>query len=347
MMETGSDQTNSAGDEDSRRHRQPGSEDPVGWPGGPGAPRRGQPGSRRDSYGAAGVLDVGPDGQEQGESYRGRHSQPVASGGWPARTQQPPPITRPAGTGQRPADPRQRPPDSQQRPADPRQRPPDSQQRPADTRQRPADGSWQRPGPAPGDGSWQRGGPARDDGSWQRRGPARGDRSAPGDGTSSAGTGAYRLADAPVARRTPTGWRVGDEEVSDLTSAMVLADLLAAELPAGEPPALAAERRRQEAAPPDTRQLQETVAQLEHALTVRVRVEQAIGVLAERHRLRPRQAFELLRSAARARGRRVLEVAGEVVDSASNPLLRLPDELAKPPVVRRRGRPPRRPPASE
>ena len=36
---------------------------------------------------------------------------------------------------------------------------------------------------------------------------------------------------APVARRTATGWRVGDEEVSDLTSAMVLADLLAADLP--------------------------------------------------------------------------------------------------------------------
>jgi len=85
------------------------------------------------------------------------------------------------------------------------------------------------------------------------------------------------------------------------------------------------------------------VAQLEHALTVRVRVEQAIGVLAERHRLRPRQAFELLRSAARSRGRRVLEVASEVVDSASNPLLRLPEELAKPPVVRRGRRMSRRP----
>src|SRR5262249_53235282 len=112
----------------------------------------------------------------------------------------------------------------------------------------------------------------------------------------------------------------------------------------GTPAALAASRQRQEAEPPDARQLQETVAQLEHALTVRVRVEQAIGVLAERHRLRPRQAFELLRSAARSRGRRVLEVAGEVVDSASNPLLRLPEELAKPPVVRRSRRMPRRPP---
>src|SRR5262249_12616786 len=147
------------------------------------------------------------------------------------------------------------------------------------------------------------------------------------------------------------GWRVGDEEVSDLTSAMVLADLLAAELPAEGPPTprtpavSAASRRPGQAVaePPDVWQLQETVAQLEHALTVRVRVEQAIGVLSERHRLRPRQAFELLRSAARSRGRRVLEVAGEVVDSASNPLLRIPEELAKPPVTRRRGRMPRHP----
>ena len=145
--------------------------------------------------------------------------------------------------------------------------------------------------------------------------------------------------------RTATGWRVGDEDVSELTNAMVLADLIAAELPgdgaadmtvAGLPdsggPA--------DGAAADPRTLSRTVAQLERALTARVRVEQAIGVLAERHRLRPRQAFELLRSAARSRGRRVLEIATEVVDSASNPLLRIPEELAKPPVTRRRGRAP-------
>ncbi len=154
---------------------------------------------------------------------------------------------------------------------------------------------------------------------------------------------------APVARRTATGWRVGDEEVSDLTSAMVLADLLAADLPAGEPPtpgspAASSGMGRDDTEQPDARQLQETVAQLEHALTVRVRVEQAIGVLAERHRLRPRKAFELLRSAARSRGRRVLEVAGEVVESATNPLLRIPEELARPPVARKRGRMSRHPP---
>ncbi|HXZ70411.1 MAG TPA: ANTAR domain-containing protein [Streptosporangiaceae bacterium] len=206
--------------------------------------------------------------------------------------------------------------------------------------QRPASEPW-----PPGDDGGQGNG-ARGPGAWD--GGARDDgarRDAWG-----AGAGPYRREDAPVARRTPTGWRVGDEEVSDLTSAMVLADLLAAELPAEGPPtpgSPAASGRRDEAEQPDARQLQETVAQLEHALTVRVRVEQAIGVLAERHRLRPRQAFELLRSAARSRGRRVLEVAGEVVDSASNPLLRLPEELAKPPVIRRGRRMPRRPHVDE
>src|SRR5713101_3616593 len=42
------------------------------------------------------------------------------------------------------------------------------------------------------------------------------------------------VADEAVARRTPTGWRVGGEEVPDLTSAMVLADLLAADLPSDD-----------------------------------------------------------------------------------------------------------------
>ena len=142
----------------------------------------------------------------------------------------------------------------------------------------------------------------------------------------------------PVARRTATGWRVGDEEVSDLTSAMVLADLLAADLPGPGTPAAPAATAPSGDEPPDARRLEQTVAQLEHALTARVRVEQAIGVLAERHRLRPRQAFELLRSVARAQGRRVLEMATEVVDSATNPLLRIPEELAKPPMPRRRSR---------
>jgi hypothetical protein len=127
---------------------------------------------------------------------------------------------------------------------------------------------------------------------------------------------------------------------------MVLADLLAAELPPAGPsdgvarPGQGGDGQLAQPATVDPAELTKTVAQLEQALTARVRVEQAIGVLAERHRLRPRQAFELLRSAARSRGRRVLEIAAEVVDSATNPLLRIPEELAKPPVPRQRSRAP-------
>src|SRR5581483_4240374 len=75
----------------------------------------------------------------------------------------------------------------------------------------------------------------------------------------------------PIAR-TASGWRVGDEEVSDLTSAMVLADLLAADLPTESMPAIrsappASQRqRRPQRAPqpelPDAQRLRQTVAQL-------------------------------------------------------------------------------------
>jgi hypothetical protein len=144
--------------------------------------------------------------------------------------------------------------------------------------------------------------------------------------------------DELMIRRSGRGWRVGGEETDDLTSAMVLADLLAGDLgPTGEPPGAALGSQPDAAA-----RLAVTVAQLEHALTARVRVEQAIGVLAERHRLAPRQAFDLLRSVARARGQRVTELAGNVVDSASNPLLPLPEELTRRPApARKRGPSPR------
>src|SRR5580700_1127454 len=150
-----------------------------------------------------------------------------------------------------------------------------------------------------------------------------------------------------VVRRSGQGWQVGPEETDDLTSAMVLADLLAADL--GSPTARPSGPLVVPAAGPaaaseadEAARLAVTVAQLEHALSARVRVEQAIGVLAERHRLRPRQAFDLLRSVARSSGRRVIEIAENVVDSASNPLLPLPDELARErPGARTRGLSPR------
>jgi hypothetical protein len=145
-----------------------------------------------------------------------------------------------------------------------------------------------------------------------------------------------------VVRRSEQGWQVGDEEAADLTSAMVLADLLAAELGSPAPPPAGPPRSEPVSEEGEAARLAVTVAQLEHALTARVRVEQAIGVLAERHRLRPRQAFDLLRNVARSGGRRVIEIAENVVDSASNPLLPLPEELArKQAPVRKRGRSPR------
>jgi hypothetical protein len=151
-----------------------------------------------------------------------------------------------------------------------------------------------------------------------------------------------------VVRKAEHGWVVGGQEVSDLTSAMVLADLFAADEASR---GTASTRPEQAIAEPDRPNVSDTpkprfvpkqkvnsdeaarlaitVTQLEHALASRVRVEQAIGVLAERHRLRPREAFDLLRGAARSRGQRITEMAEDVVASTANPLLRLPDELAR------------------
>jgi hypothetical protein len=139
--------------------------------------------------------------------------------------------------------------------------------------------------------------------------------------------------DTAVVRRTKDGWRVGSDVLPDLTCAMILADLLAAEN--GAPPPVPA-KPGAEALANEAGRLRATVGQLEHALATRIRVEQAIGVLAERHRIKPRQAFEQLRDAARSRGRKVIDIAGDVVASATNPLLQLPDELSRPRSTPRR-----------
>jgi hypothetical protein len=210
-----------------------------------------------------------------------------------------------------------------------------------------------------------------------------------------------------VVRRTPDGWRVdgigrhagdgggdgarspaGDDHIDpagevlpDLVSAMVLAELLAGDVPRPRKPAVNETSRYQNGAEAasagiatgpgstgsdggavrdetwtrgsdggrasggsETTRLKTTIAQLEHALATRVRIEQAIGVLAERHRLTPLQAFDLLRKVARSGGSRVHDLAGEVVASATNPLLLLPAELARPPLQPPRGRPRRKEP---
>jgi ANTAR domain len=96
------------------------------------------------------------------------------------------------------------------------------------------------------------------------------------------------------------------------------------------------ERQPSAAAASEAHRLRATVSQLQYALTARIRIEQAIGVLAERHRIHPLQAFEQLRAAARNRGRKVIDIATDVVASATNPLLQLPDELSRPRSAGRR-----------
>lgn len=136
--------------------------------------------------------------------------------------------------------------------------------------------------------------------------------------------------DVEVVHRTPNGWRVGaapdGHETPDLVSAMVLADLLSAEAGVGRPRTQAPGRAPEGAS--EVERLRHTITQLEHALHSRVVVEQAIGVLAERHTMPPREAFERLRSSARSRGRKVAELAQDVVESSTSPLTVLPDELA-------------------
>jgi ANTAR domain/GAF domain len=138
-----------------------------------------------------------------------------------------------------------------------------------------------------------------------------------------------RDAEGILIRRTPDGWLVAGpgsptgEPRCDLTSAMVLADLISAELtPRGRPP------RPDAVELSEIDQLRLSVSQLEHALAARVLVEQAIGVLAERQHSTPRAAFDRLRKASRSRGRKVHDLAREVVASVTDHGVPLPPELA-------------------
>ena len=129
-------------------------------------------------------------------------------------------------------------------------------------------------------------------------------------------------AEGVVIRRAPDGWHVGDEEAGDLVSAMVLADLLQEDLsPPGRP------ERPAEQPADEMDRLRLAVTQLEHALAARVTVEQAIGVLAERLRVTPRDAFERLRKVARRGGLRVHDLSRDVVRSVTERGVELPEEL--------------------
>ncbi|HSP36286.1 MAG TPA: ANTAR domain-containing protein [Frankiaceae bacterium] len=128
-------------------------------------------------------------------------------------------------------------------------------------------------------------------------------------------------------RRTSAGWQVEPvhgpvEPVEDLTVGMALADLLTPDLiPPARPP-----RPAEQLDEPD--QLRVQITQLQHALAARVVVEQAIGVLAERLAVSPREAFERLRKLSRSRGQRVHDLARLVVASVNNASVpELPREL--------------------
>jgi len=131
------------------------------------------------------------------------------------------------------------------------------------------------------------------------------------------------VAEGVVIRRTPEGWLVGDdaEAPEDLTTAMVLADLLHEDLAPGARP------EKPEGPLDEVAKLRVAVTQLEHALAARVTVEQAIGVLAERHAIGPRDAFERLRKVARSNGVRVHELSRDVVRSAADNAVVLPADL--------------------
>lgn len=126
-----------------------------------------------------------------------------------------------------------------------------------------------------------------------------------------------------VIRRTPEGWQVGDGgSEDDLTTAMVLADLLQEDLAPGARP------ERPDAPLDELNRLRLAVSQLEHALAARVTVEQAIGVLAERLSVGPREAFERLRKTARRSGMKVHDLSRDVVRSTTD-AVDLPEDLRR------------------
>jgi hypothetical protein len=154
---------------------------------------------------------------------------------------------------------------------------------------------------------------------------------------------------SPVAlTRTPRGWSVvspaGSEPVGGLVEGLSLADIVAEEYGALSEPDRTTRRSArgpggpaEDAGDPvDARiaALERTVAQLEHALAARVATERAIGVLAERHGVSARAAFESLRRDARSQGRPVAELAREVLDDLATddaaPTTRSTDDAGPP-----------------
>jgi GAF domain-containing protein len=130
-------------------------------------------------------------------------------------------------------------------------------------------------------------------------------------------------------RRTSGGWEVEDPNgasllADDLTLAMSLADVIAAEN--GEPASPQRPPRPADGLS-EVERLRVQISQLEHALSARVVIEQAIGVLSQRFAVAPREAFDRLRKSARSRGQRVHDLAVNIVRSARDETVALPADL--------------------
>jgi hypothetical protein len=130
-------------------------------------------------------------------------------------------------------------------------------------------------------------------------------------------------------RRTAIGWEVEDSRGSaqlaeDITVAMSLADVIAAD---GADPAAPQRPSRPGEGLSETERLRVQISQLEHALSARVVIEQAIGVLSQRFSVAPREAFDRLRKSARSRGQRVHDLAVNIVRSARDETVALPADL--------------------
>jgi hypothetical protein len=131
-------------------------------------------------------------------------------------------------------------------------------------------------------------------------------------------------------RRTAAGWEVEDGyggalPAEDLTVAMSLADVIAAD---GSDPAAPQRPPRPGDDLSEAERLRVQISQLEHALSARVVIEQAIGVLSQRFAVAPREAFDRLRKSARSRGQRVHDLAVNIVRSARDETVALPADLS-------------------
>jgi hypothetical protein len=127
--------------------------------------------------------------------------------------------------------------------------------------------------------------------------------------------------------RTPNRAPVGGRPFSDAGES-----LLRVTLPPGTPQeAEVAVQRLVEL----TSILARRCAQLQEALESRIVIEQAKGVIAERCRIEPEQAFEALRQAARSNRIALRDVAARVMSSDTTPW-ELAAQLNGTPVRRRR-----------